>query len=285
MLFRSRPAQPTGSTLATGQHKVSEAVPLTPGRSGMVDHAPITEEQPSSSDFFRCSGIPAIPVSSGPSSDTSRDKPARKKSKKKKSGRRARRSSSDSDGSSERPRRGKRPRGEDLVSKAEFLQAFQSISASLSALSTGRHAAPQAAPDLASIVGHGWLAQGQLDPPHTQGPPCDHARAHPSMATEARTPLTSHGPMIQQQWDTLTVHADSMSGLLSAGNNARAQPASHCLTARSQREIPHTISRAPDSPPSGPAPGPPVVMPGPHAPPTSHGSTAHAGPEIGRAHV
>ena len=85
----------------------------------------------------------------------------------------ARRSSSSS-GSTDRPSRDKRRRAEDSVSQAEFLQAFQSISASLSALSATRQTAGGASrPDTAShpprpsVMGHGWLGVARRELPLT----------------------------------------------------------------------------------------------------------------------
>ena len=145
-----------------------------------------------SSDLIRCSGIPISQAAADSSSDTPRGRPSKKKGKKKKkSDRRSRESSPSSGDSSSRSRRSKRCKGEDVVSRGEFLQAFQSISASISALasrqtdSVTQQSEPVVRAQTPLIVGHGWVAQGQRDLPHTisrapASPPA--LSLHPSMS-------------------------------------------------------------------------------------------------------
>ena len=86
-----------------------------------------------------------------------------------------------------------------MVSRAEFLQAFQSISASLSALSAPRQTIPAVShAPLPSVSGHDWMARGQREIPHTitrapDSPP--QLSLHPSMAivSEAAAQQSARG--------------------------------------------------------------------------------------------
>ena len=109
------------------------------GSSGLAYY----EGHASSSGFTRCSGIPVFQVSSEFSSATIRGRTSKKTSKK---SRRSRRSASSS-GSSGRSHRCKRHRRNDSISRAEFLEAFQSLAASLSGRPGGSDLGP---PDSAS---------------------------------------------------------------------------------------------------------------------------------------
>ena len=142
-----------------------------------------SEGPASTSSYPRCSGIPVTQVSSGISSATSRGRTSKKKAKK---GRRSRRSTSSSSGSASHSARGKRRRHDDSISRAEFLDVFQTLAASLS----GRREELQRDPPVAARhIGHGWVAsaaQGEL--PHTvsrapESPPA--ISLHPSMLLES----------------------------------------------------------------------------------------------------
>lgn len=86
-----------------------------------------------------------------------------------------------------------------MVSRAEFLQAFQSISASLSALSAPRQTIPAVShAPTPSVSGHDWMARGQREIPHTitrapDSPP--QLSLHPSMAivSEPAAQQLDHG--------------------------------------------------------------------------------------------
>ena len=126
--------------------------------------------QPSTgSDFFGPSGVPMTPGSTGLSSESAR---SRSRVRGKKRGRSSHRSSSSS-GSSARSHTGKKRRSHGSVSRAEFLYAVQSITASVSAMSAYHPGGlpGQLGPACPLLPGlypdPGWATQSYVGPPHT----------------------------------------------------------------------------------------------------------------------
>ena len=124
------------------------------------------------SDFFRPSGVPMPPGSTELSSDSTR---SRSRERGKKHGRSGHRSSSSSD-SSARSRTGKKCRDHDSVSRAEFLQAVQSITASVSAMSAY----------------------------HPGGVPCQLGPARPPLVRHFRVSILTRAGRLDHIWAHLT---------------------------------------------------------------------------------
>ena len=126
--------------------------------------------QPSTgSDFFGPSDVPMPPGSTGFSSESTR---SRSRERGKKLGRSSNRSSSGL-GSSARSHTGKKRRSHGSVSRAEFLHAVQSITASVSAMSAYHPGGlpGQLGPGCPPLTGlypdPGWATQSYVGPPHT----------------------------------------------------------------------------------------------------------------------
>ena len=140
--------------------------PVSVGQSAQGSSGLAYEGHASSSGFTRCSGVPVSQVSSEFSSATTRGRAPKKAPKK---SRRSRRSASSS-GSSGRSHRCKRHRRNDSLSRAEFLEAFQSLAASLSGRPGGSDLGPPASASYAPQpvpTGHGWVTPAQTGLPHT----------------------------------------------------------------------------------------------------------------------
>ena len=157
-----RPTRPCDSRFRFGG-----SGPVSVGQSAQCSSGlAYYEGHTSSSGFTRCSGVPVSQVSSQFSSATTRGRMPKKTSKK---SRRSRRSASSS-WSSGRSHRCKRRRCNDSLSRAEFLEAFQSLAASLSGRPGGSDLGPPASASYAPqpvSTGHGWVTPAQTGLPHT----------------------------------------------------------------------------------------------------------------------
>ena len=194
-LLRGRTTQAQPSTVMPVVQRVAPAISPGGTRGGAVPwSAPVGGHGASGPGALSPGGTRDVPVlfpvsgdghgalGSGPQAPPGLlMEPQRGHKKAKKGKKHRRRSSSSSSSSSDDVRRGKRHHGRDsassVVSSAQFMQAFQSISASLSALASDRHARPSSSASVAHVPAP-QLYQGQFGETHDRrGVPCTLSRA------------------------------------------------------------------------------------------------------------